>query len=37
MVKIGDNVTIAAGVVILTRDYGWSVMKAVYGRRDWKC
>lgn len=31
MVKIGDNVTIAAGVEILTRDYGWSVMKAVYG------
>ena len=31
MVKIGNNVTITAGVVVLTHDYGWSVMKAVYG------
>lgn len=31
MVKIGNNVTITSGVTILTHDYGWSVMKAVYG------
>lgn len=31
MVRIGNNVTITSGVVILTHDYGWSVMKVAYG------
>ena len=31
MVKIGNNVTITPGVVLLTHDYAWSVIKAVYG------
>ena len=31
MVKIGKACCITGGVTILTHDYGWSVIKAVYG------
>lgn len=31
LVEIGNNVTITPGVVILTHDYGWSVITGVYG------
>ena len=31
MVTIGKNVQITGGVIILSHDYGWSTLKAVYG------
>ncbi len=31
MISIGDNVQITSNVTILTHDYGWSVIKGVYG------
>lgn len=31
LLDIGENVQITAGVTILTHDYSWSVLKAVYG------
>ena len=31
MISIGKSCCITAGVTILTHDYGWSVLKAVYG------
>ena len=31
LLDIGENVQITAGVIILTHDYSWSVLKAVYG------
>jgi len=31
MIKIGNGCCITSGVTILTHDYGWSVLKAVYG------
>ena len=31
LVTIGDNVQLTRGVVILTHDYSWSVVKGLYG------
>lgn len=31
MISIGDNVQITSNVTILTHDYGWSVIKGMYG------
>lgn len=31
MIKMGQNVIVTAGVVILTHDYGWGVLKKLHG------
>lgn len=37
MVEIGESCCITGGVTILTHDYGWSVIKAVYGEVIGSC
>ena len=32
MLRIGNNVSITSGAVILTHDYSWSVLAGVYGK-----
>ena len=37
MIKIGNNVQITRGVIMLTHDYAWSVIKGVYGEICGSC